>query len=126
MPNLHLFFSHRLTDAQKEDALKSLDVEEFVYLPPDLQQLFSNVPPHLESLDEYVRPFAQYLLEVARPGDYILLQGDFGLVYRLVEISKSLGLIPIYATTRRVALERQEGEKSIKLSAFEHVRFRRY
>ena len=123
---LHLFFSHRLTQAQTQDAKERLGIEEFVYLPPKLQQLFSNVPPHLESLDEYVRPFAQYLLEVARPGDYILLQGDFGLVYRLVEISKSLGLIPIYATTRRVALERQEGDKSIKFSAFEHIRYRRY
>ncbi len=123
---LLLFFSHRLTDAQKEDAQKSLGVEEFVYLPSELQQLFSNVPPQLESLDKYVRPFAEYLLEVAKPGDYVLIQGDFGLVYRLVEISKVLGLIPVYATTRRVALERQEGERSIKLSAFEHIRFRRY
>ena len=123
---LHLFFSHRLTQAQTQDAKERLGIEEFVYLPPKLQQLFSNVPPHLESLDEYVRPFVEYLFKEAEVGDYVLIQGDFGLIYRLVEISKALGLIPIYATTRRIALERQEGEKNIKLSAFEHVRFRRY
>ena len=126
MPNLHLFFSHRLTEEQIIDAKENLKVEEFVYLPKDLQQLFSNVPPELEDLGEYVRPFVKYLLKNAKVGDYILLQGDFGLVYRLVEVAKSLGLIPVYATTKRVAIEKNIDGKSVKISEFRHIRFRRY
>ncbi len=122
----HLFFSHRLTPDQEEDAKKSLGVEEFVYLPPHLQELFSNVPAELENLGEYIKPFIEYLLQNARSGEYILLQGEFGLIYRLVETSKALGLIPVYATTKREVIEEKRGEEVVRVSRFKHIRFRRY
>ena len=126
MPALHLFFSHRLTPEQEQDAKESLKVDRFIYLPEDLQQLFSNIPPHLEDLSEYVRPFVQYLLQNAKVGDFVLIQGDFGLCYKLVQASFTLGLIPIYATTQRQTIERVENGEVIKVSTFRHIRFRRY
>jgi len=123
---LFLFFSHKLTQAQQEEAKKVLGVEEFVALPQNLQERFSAVPPELESLDTYIRDFVEFLVRYAQPGDYVLAQGDFGLVYRIVELAKAMGLVPIYATTRRVVLEEKRGEETIKISRFEHVRFRRY
>jgi len=123
---LHLLFSHTLTPQQEKDAKESLGVSRIVPLREDLRQRFANVPPELESLDEYVRPFVEYLLEVGEPGDFVLIQGEFGLVYRLVEVAKAMGLVPIYATTKRVVKEEQENGRVIKRSVFEHVRFRRY
>ena len=126
MKKLFLFFSHQLTESQQREAKEALGVEEFVPLPDRLQKKFSSVPPELESLDGYVVDFMEFLLQNARPGDFVLAQGDFGLVYRIVEMAKSIGLVPIYATTRRVVLEEKQGEETIKISRFEHVRFRRY
>ncbi len=126
MRKLFLFFSHRLTEAQKKEAQEILGVEEFVSLPQDLQENFSFIPPELESLDAYVQDFVSFLVQNGQPGDYVLAQGDFGLVYRIVEVSKAIGLVPIYATTRRVVIEESRGEETIKVSRFEHVRFRRY
>jgi len=122
---MHLFFSHKLTKEQIDDA-KKMGVKEFIYLPKDLQKLFSNVPPELESLDEYKKPFEEYLLKNAKKGDFVLLQGDFGLVCSLVGFSKKLGLIPVYATTKRVAVERIIEGRTVKISEFHHIRFRRY
>jgi len=126
MPNLYLFFSHTFTPEQIKDAKESLRVDDFIYLPKDLQNLFSNVPPELESLDEYKKPFEEYLLKNAKKGDFVLLQGDFGLVCSLVGFSKKLGLIPVYATTKRVAKEKIIDGKTVKISEFHHIRFRRY
>ncbi len=126
MPTLHLLFSHHLTPEQEQDAKESLKVDRFIYLPKDLQRLFSNVPPDLEDLSEYVKPFVEYLLQNAEVGDYVLIQGDFGLSYRLIQTSLTLGLIPIYATTERETIERVENGKTIKISSFRHIRFRRY
>jgi len=122
---MHLFFSHKLTKEQIDDA-KKMGVKEFIYLPKDLQKLFSNVPPELESLDEYKKPFEEYLLKNAKKGDFVLLQGDFGLVCSLVGFSKKLGLIPVYATTKSVAVERIIEGRTVKISEVHHIRFRRY
>ena len=119
---LHLLFSHRLTDEQIKDAKESLQVSDFAPLPGELQKSFSNVPPELETLTEYAKPFKAYLQEKAKEGDFVLIQGDFGLCFILVEFCKTNNLIPVYATTKRIAVE----ENGIKISKFKHIRFRRY
>ena len=90
---------------------KKLGVDEFVYLPDDLQRKFSNVPPELESIKEYAKDFERFL-ENAKSGDYVLIQGDFGLTCHLVNFSKSKGLIPVYATTKRISKDmKKDGKK---------------
>ena len=121
---MYLLFSHKLTDAQIEDA-KKLGVDEFVYLPADLQRKFSNVPPELESIKEYAKDFEKFL-ENAKSGDYVLIQVDFGLTCHMVNFSKSKGLIPVYATTKRISKDVKKDSKVVKISEFEHIRFRKY
>ena len=99
---------------------------EIVNLPEELQFKFSNVPPEIEDLGEYVRDFEKYLLENSTSGDLVLIQSEFGLVYRLVEFSKSISLIPIYATTKRITKEIIKDGKVVKISEFKHIRFRKY
>jgi len=119
---LHLLFSHHLTDEQIKDAKESMQVSDFAPLPSNLQKSFSNVPPGLETLTEYAKPFKAYLQEKATEGDFVLIQGDFGLCFILVEFCKGANLIPVYATTKRIAVE----ENGIKISKFKHIKFRRY
>ena len=121
---MYLLFSHKLTDAQIEDA-KKLGVDEFVYLPEDLQRKFSNIPPELESVKKYAKDFEKFL-ENAKSGDYVLIQGDFGLTCHLVNFAKSKGLIPVYATTKRISKDIKKDGKIIKISEFKHIKFRRY
>ena len=120
---MYLLFSHKLTNAQIEDA-KKLGVDEFIYLPEDLQRKFSNVPPELENIKEYAKDFEKFL-ENAKSGDYVLIQGDFGLTCHMVNFSKSKGLIPVYATTKRISKDMKKDGKIIKVSEFKHIRFRR-
>jgi hypothetical protein len=122
---MFLFFSHKLTPHQIEDA-KKLGIKEFVYLPKNLQELWSSVPPELEKLDEYINPFYEFLEKNAKKGDFVLIQGDFGLTCKLVSFCKEKKLIPIYSTTKRKASEIKKNGKIIKTSEFIHVKFRRY
>jgi predicted glycosyltransferase len=121
---MYLLFSHKLTDAQIKDA-KKLGVNEFVYLPEDLQQKWSNVPPELERIKEYAKDFEEFL-KSAQKGDYVLIQGDFGLTCHMVNFSKNNGLIPVYATTKRISKDINQNGKIIKISEFQHIRFRMY
>jgi CRISPR/Cas system-associated endonuclease Cas3-HD len=125
MKRMFLLFSHKLTDEQKEDAKKSLGVEEYIYLPESLQKIWSNIPPEVEDIKLFLVDIKDFLLKNAKIGDIVLIQGDFGAVVEMVEFSKTW-LIPVYATTKRISKEIKKDGKIIKISEFKHVRFRRY
>jgi len=121
-----LLFNHTLTYTQKEDAKSSLNVKKFITPTQELQHTWSNIPTKVESLVLLLAPIREFITKEAKKGEYILIQGDFGATYQIVEFSKSLGLIPLYATTKREVIETLEDNKVVKKSIFRHERFRKY
>lgn len=126
MKKMFLLFSHNLTQTQIDDAQNSLEIKKFVSLPNDLQMVWSNIPSEIESLKEYLIPFRNFLTENSEYEDVVLIQGDFGAVYQMVNFAKDLGLKAVYATTTRVIEEVVIDDKTVKKSIFEHRRFREY
>lgn len=126
MKKMFLLFSHTLTSEQKEDAQGSLGVEEFVTLPSDLQGLWSNVPATLDDLSDYLEPLQSYFKNNLQTDDVVLVQGDFGATFTMVNELKSLGARVVHATTQRDVVEKTVDNKIIKTSVFKHVRFRSY
>jgi len=126
MKKLFLLFSHTLTEEQVEDAKNSFGVEAFVELPLEFQNLWSNVPSELEEVSAYLEPLKSYLKEQSNAGDVVLIQGDFGATYSMVNSVNSLGLKAVHATTKRDVLEKTIDDKVVKTSVFKHVRFRVY
>ena len=123
--SIFLLFSHKLTNSQVNE-LKSNGITSFVYLPSGLQILWSNVPPDLKELKGYLKPIVEWLKANAKEGDWVLVQGDFGAVFTVVDFCFQNGLVPVYATTRRLSVEGIEGDALLKLSRFDHVIFRKY
>jgi hypothetical protein len=124
---MFLIFNHDLTDTQREDAATSLGVRRFVALPPDLQHLWSRIPPGIERLVDYLRPVTRWLSREAKAGDFVLIQGDFGASFILVNIAFELGLIPVYSTTQRLARELRNRDGSVETTHLvRHVAFRKY
>jgi hypothetical protein len=126
MPNLYLLFSHRLTEAQEQDAQANLKVERFIYLPDFLQNVWSNIPPEQEHLHQYLQPIYDFLQNNARPNDFVLVQGDFGATVLIVQFCWQSGFTPVYSTTKRVVKETIQGGKVQVERIFEHCRFREY
>lgn len=126
-PRLVVLFNHTLTEGQREDGRHSLGVGEFLEPPAAVRSLWAEVPPELESLDGYLAPVRSWLAECARPGDFLLVQGDFGATWLMVRFAFTIGLVPVYSTTRRSAAEEPQPDGSVRLThRFRHVRFRRY
>jgi hypothetical protein len=126
MRKMFLLFSHQLTPAQIKDARYHWSIDEFVALGGDLQKLWSQIPPELESLDGYLQPIKEYLKKNVTKNDAVLIQGDFGGCYEMVNWVKQLDAVAIYATTNRNVIEKNVNGKIVKTSYFEHVRFRKY
>lgn len=127
MLRMLLLFSHELTEDQIEDARATLTINEFIPLPSDLQTLWQNIPPTKPSLSTYLEPVCNWIKEHGNPGDYVLIQGDFGAVYLMVNFAFSIHLIPIYSTTERKAEEKKMPDNTVKVErVFRHKIFRRY
>ncbi len=123
---MFLLFSHKLTKKQIEDARLNWNIEEFIYLPKELQTIWSNISPDLDSLEDILIPLKEFVKKNAISNDVLLIQGDFGACFSMVNFCKKLNLIPVYATTKRIVKEFEEDGKMIKKSIFEHRRFREY
>lgn len=125
-PQMFILFNHSLTEAQRGDAEKNLGVTSFIVPPPELSDIWSQLPPDAPALTPVLAPFFRWLEREARAGDYLLVQGDFGATFLLAQKAFSLGLIPLYSTTRREAAEEHLGDEIHISHHFRHVRFRKY
>lgn len=127
MPKMLLLFSHELTQDQVKDARATLNITEFVPLSLDLEGLWKNIPPTKPSLSEHLEPIRKWMKGRGDPGDYILIQGDFGAVYLMVNFAFSIDLIPIYSTTEREVVEKAMPDNMVRSErVFRHKIFRRY
>ncbi len=126
MSSLYLLFSHEFTDNQKKDARENLNVNNIKNLPDKLQKLWSNIPPEIEDLTDYLSPLITWLSEKICQGDYILVQGEFGAVFMIVDWAKKNNITAIYSTTERKSKEIKDGDQIKTIKLFEHKRFREY
>lgn len=127
MKQIFLLFSHQLTPAQQDELQKKFGINKVVYLPPELQIIWSNIPPELCSIKSHLEDVFKWISGEANPEDVILIQGEFGAVYMAVDFCEKMSLIPIYATTKReISKETSTGETIEIKRTFTHVRFRRY
>ena len=126
MKKMILLFSHKLSEMQILEAKKSLGVDSFIYLPTHLQNIWSNISPIEPSITILIDPIKKFIVENSSQGDIILIQGDFGVSYNLVNFALQNRYIPVYATTQRVVTQYEEDGKIIKKSTFEFGRFRKY
>jgi hypothetical protein len=124
MKKMILLFSHNLTPDQKNDAMTTFGVEEFLPLEADLQKLWSNIPADLVTLEEYLAPIKTFVTAHLNPEDVALIQGDFGATCHIAHFVRELGGIGVYATTVRDVVEKEEHGVIVKTSIFKHVRFR--
>ena len=122
-----MIFNHRITSLQEQDARQSLGVDRITDLPPDLINLWRQIPPDLHGIDGYLEPIKAWLKGNSDKGDYVLIQGDFGACFMMVNFALEQGLIPVYSTTEREAVEEHGDNGTIKLThQFKHHIFRRY
>ncbi|MCD6273904.1 MAG: hypothetical protein J7K30_13940 [Deltaproteobacteria bacterium] len=125
--SLYLIFNHKITCKQEQDARESLGVDKIIELPPALDTIWRQIPPDLGLIKNYLKPVKDWLASHARKNDYLLIQGDFGACYIMANFAFKIGLIPIYSTTRREAVEEHDDDGTVKLTHhFRHRIFRKY
>lgn len=124
---LYILLNHTLTPEQEDDAKTSLGVTSFVELPPQLKRLWGNIPCDVREICIILDPITTWLSGSADPGDYVLIQGDFGAIWLMTNWALAHGLVPIYSTTERKAIDQTMPNGSIQtVHNVRHCRFRKY
>lgn len=129
IPRLFVIFNHKLTQVQIEDAFYSLKVSKILEPSQDLRNMWADIPPDADELsncNEFI--LLRNWLEInSRTGDYVLIQGEFGATFLMVQFALEKGLVPVYSTTSRKAVEHHNTDGSVEIKhSFSHVKFRNY
>jgi len=116
MKKIILLFSHTLTEPQVKELKEDWNCEEIVYMPTELKNNWMDVTDDVD-----ISQFQKFLLENLQKGDYVLIQGEWGLTYNMINFAKENNFIPLYAGTTRKVTEHKEGDKVIKNSVYIHT-----
>ena len=123
MKTMFILVSHELTEIQYNDAKENHKIDRFVKLPIDI---WSQIPSDVEVIDVFLEDLKNDLLRQSKNDDLLLVQGDFGATVEMVNFSFKQGLVPVYATTKRIAKDIIDGDTVTTIRTFEHIRFRKY
>lgn len=127
MKKMFLIFSHKLTDIQINSARNELGVELFEHLPPELQHIWSQIPPNEKDINPYTKKIIEWLDSLVSKDDYVLVQGDYGATFNVVNYCKLKDYKTVYSTTKREATEIKDRNGTIHLiHKVSHVMFREY
>lgn len=118
-------FSHQLTQPQIQDAQTNLHVDRFLYLPQELQKLWSNVDTE-QNINHFLLPVKNFIVKNYEEGDSVLIQGDYGASYNLISFCKAKGYKTLYATTKRNSKEIIRNNTVEKVSYFSHISYKEY
>ena len=123
MKKMFVLINHELTQEQKDQAIKSFDIDSIINITDDT---WSNINPADENILYALNAYKKELMLEAKAGDILLVQGDFGATYNMIKFAKNMGLTVIYATTKRIVSEYIENGKVVTKREFKHARFREY
>lgn len=126
MKKFIVLMSHDMSDIQKNDAYENLKVAEIIEAPAEIKAIWGNVDPisdlDISKLDKVI----SWIKNISEKGDYILVQGEFGATFYIVDYCFKSDLIPVYATSIRRVEETREGERVLTNRVFVHEGYRQY
>lgn len=126
MKKLIVLMSHDMTELQISDAYKTFNIEKIIEADKNIKEIWANINP-VSSLDLIkLDTVINWIEEVSDKYDYILVQGEFGATFYIVDYCFKNDLIPIYATSKRKVEEYRNGEEIITNRVFLHQGFRNY
>lgn len=125
MPKAYCLLNHELTQNQILELKEKYLIENIIYPSVELSKIWGQIPA-TELLDLGVINSVIEWLFNAKKDDVLIVQGEFGSTFMLVDYALKKGLIPLHAVTKRIAKESREGEIVHRQYIFEHVCFRKY
>ena len=121
----YCLLNHSLTDNQIKELVEEYNISEIKYPDAELSVKWMQIPAS-KNLDMNVIKAVLVWIQDAEKDDVLIVQGEFGSTFYIVDYALKNGLIPVYAVTKRVAEEKRNGEEVVRQYIFRHCCFRKY
>lgn len=120
-----LLWSHNASSEQVQDLKINWKIDKIFELPAELRSIWSQVPVRDINWNIYVSKICEWVKGHSQKNDLVVVQGEYGLTYYMVDWCKANNLLPVYSLTERNSVEEKKitGE-IIKVSKFVHCGFR--
>lgn len=125
MKTAFCLLNHELTENQVSELRKEYSVSNIIYPDSNLSGIWSQIPATQKLNKTPIYAVVDWLA-AAQAGDVVIIQGEVGSTFMLVDYALKKKLIPIHAVSKRVSKEVRVGEQVQKQNIFEHVCFREY
>ena len=124
MKKAYVLLNHELTLKQGEELKQKFLVDKIVYPPKEITVSWLQINPEGENC-RIIKNVILWLKNTNK-NDVLIVQGEFGSTFMIVDFALKNNLIPLYATTKRIAKENIEGEIVHREYIFELVCFKEY
>ena len=125
--NFIVLMNHDLTQRQLSEVNTVFGSMKLIVPPEDIRSFWESIPPEGELNMAGLNRVIKFLENIAGTGDVVLVQGEFGATFYVVDYCFKKGHIPVYATSVREYGEKRNDDGSInRCHVFKHVQFRRY
>lgn len=126
MARTFCLLNHQLTPNQIAELEGDFQSTEIIYPSQSLSVQWSQIKPE-EPREKVINEVILWLQEHhAELGDFFIIQGEFGCTFTLVDYALQQEMVPLYATTVRIAKESRDGEQINREYIFQHSGFKRY
>ena len=126
MRNFVVLMSHDMSEIQKNDAYEKLKVTKIIEAPSEIKKIWGNINP-ISNLDtKFLEPVVLWISQSSKEEDYVLVQGEFGATFYIVDYCFKNNLIPVYATSLRRVDEIRQGDRVITNRVIVHEGYRNY
>lgn len=126
MKKTYCLLNHTLSEKQIAELKEKFDSESIIYPTEELSKKWSQIPT-TQKIDRSIIESVIEWLSTSQKDDCLIVQGEMGSVFMLVDYALKNGLIPLHAVSERKTIEKKnEDGTSVKTAIFEHVCFRKY
>lgn len=125
MRKAFVLLNHHLTDNQIKELNGKYLCDQIIYPGKELSDKWSGIAPVSELDMNTIKEVINWL-DSSSMDDVLVIQGEFGSTFYIVDYALQKGIIPVHAVTKRVAQESREGEIVKRSYVFEHCCYRKY
>ena len=126
MKQVFVLINHTLTERQNLELKRLYGSDcQLIFPPEEIKAYWAQIPPKPFIESNKIQEIVTWLGK-ANNNDVLLVQGDFGATFLIVDYALKNGLVPIQSVTKRIETEEYYGEKVYKHYVFEHECFREY
>jgi hypothetical protein len=122
-----IVLNHTLIEDQKTELQHFFSVDSFIEMPEEVKSIWSGLRPEVDIYSSGINDVISWLERYGKEDDIVIVQGEFGATFYVVNFCFHKGMVPVYASSERRYMEKKYPDGRVdRHHIFKHVKFKLY